>query len=672
MVDRLGRASGLFLNLFFSLTLPLFCLVFDLLRLAKKTNQFWEAYITSANNHSISHLPDFILAVEEEGKPIKILSLAFHPKKDIFASGHDNGTIWLWNWNSRTNNYVHTALSQPNRPLKAVKSLAFSPDGLKLASGSEDRTIRLWDLEYNGLVSAIKQVVFVTIPPIFDLIGLKTLKSKLYRLFHFWSNKSRRLGESVDMDTVNSIAFSPDGKYLISGGEDQTVRRWELASSKLVEELPGQYFGISSAAFDPHENGIWIAAGSWDNTVRLWNRSPKQVKPTIPQVDKNNDHDDSVMSVAYSPKSNMLASASWDKKVRLWKLDSPDQPEFYKVLKGHESRVWSVAFSPNGKILASSGTNNTDRGDPTEQDNKVRLWKIGNLEQDPIILDDAKNGVSSVAFSPNGEILAAGVWGNKDKCEDTVLLWDLSQVDESDWKEKKLKEKARSLKGHHKGSVTSVNFVENETLATCGDDGTINLWCLVDWQQKPPEEFKCILLGRHDDRVYSVAYSHEKQILASSSNDKTIKLWNLKDFDWEHRQLKRESIVLPGHLWWVGSVAFNKSGETLASASYDGTIRLWNLSSDSFLDWQKCEYKGNKPIVLRGHKQSVTSVVFITSNSGEELLASGSYDNTVRLWITSTEKLAKMVEEQVPRVLTEKEWERFIGSEMPYPYKTDS
>ncbi|MBD2445855.1 hypothetical protein H6G76_01545 [Nostoc sp. FACHB-152] len=602
-------------------------------------NQSWEDYANSDDDFLINLLSGFTVLRVVEGEKLKeVLSLAFDPQKNRFVSGHNDGTIWLWNWNSHSCNYEHTPLSSPHN--EAVKSLAFSPDGKKLASGSADRTIRLWNLDDQDK----------------DLLP-------------------DMLGQGVDLDTVNSVAFLPDGKHLISGGEDQKVRLWNVEDFKLIEELPGQYFGISSVAFALNKK--WIAAGSWDNTVRLWNLLPSVTEPKEIQAQTKRTHEDNVMSVAYNSEQKMLASASWDKKVQLWTLNSFDEPQFHKTLIGHNDYVWSVTFSQDGKLLASSGTKN---------DKTVRLWNLENLDGSPIILTDEKikDGISSVAFSPDCKILAAGVWDDQeqknDTVYDTVFLWDLSQLDKNDWEQGKLKnQKVISLPGHGQ-SITSIAFLVDENkkiLATASNDSTIRLWDLsqLDWGKSSSNAKYCVLKG-HTKRVWSVAFHPTEKILASGSDDTNIRLWNLKDLDqlnWRDIDERtpeddyEKVVILSGyncHNYWVASVVFSHDGNTLASGSFDGTIRLWNIETASKpdFDWQQKEYKV-KPIVLRGHEQSVTSVVFITTNSGEKRLASGSYDNTVRLWITSTDRLAAMVKEQVPRILTAEERKRFIGSE---------
>ena len=196
---------------------------------------------------------------------------------------------------------------------------------------------------------------------------------------------------------VYSVSFSPDGITLASGSRDNTVRLWDVASrqQKAVLEHPW-LASVHSVSFSP--DGTTLASGS-RKTVRLWDVASGQQKAVL------EGHTDRVTSVSFSPDGTILASGSWDDTVWLWDVASGQQKA---VLEGHTSWVESVSFSPDGLTLASGS-----------EDDTIRLWDVA-TGQEKALLQGHTSMVNSVSFSPDGLTLASG-------SEDgTILLWDMS------------------------------------------------------------------------------------------------------------------------------------------------------------------------------------------------------------------------------------------------------
>ncbi|RKU17680.1 hypothetical protein C6501_03530 [Candidatus Poribacteria bacterium] len=245
-------------------------------------------------------------------------------------------------------------------------------------------------------------------------------------------------------------------------------------------------------------------------------------------------HTEGVLSVAFSPDGQMLASGSSDDTIRLWNVETGTE---LRELTGHTSYVNSVAFSPDGQMLASGSWDET-----------IRLW---NVETGTELrkLTGHTNDVNSVAFSPDGQMLASGSW------DETIRLWSVETGAE-----------LRKLTGHTEG-VWSVAFSpDGQMLASGSDDDTIRLWGVETGRELRE------LIG-HTERVRSVAFSPNGKTLASGSEDRTIRLWDVET----GRGLRK----LIGHTNNVNSVMFSPDGQMLASGSgsWDNTIRLWDIST---------------------------------------------------------------------------------------------
>jgi hypothetical protein len=218
---------------------------------------------------------------------------------------------------------------------------------------------------------------------------------------------------------VESVAWNRDGRFVATGSHDGTVKIWDAASGRVINTLAGHDNLVFSVAWSP--DGTRLASGSDDRTVKVWDPSSGRVLNTL-------SHDSFVFSVSWSPDGTHLASGSADDTVRLWESSSG---RFVNSLSGHDNSVLTVTWSPDGTRLASGSADRT-----------VRLWdpSSGRVLN---TLSGHNDLVRSVAWSPDGTRLASGSWGR------TVKLWEASSGRLLD-----------ILAGHDEGGFTEVERLD--------------------------------------------------------------------------------------------------------------------------------------------------------------------------------------------------------------------
>ncbi|MCT7994891.1 nSTAND1 domain-containing NTPase [Laspinema olomoucense] len=403
--------------------------------------------------------------------------------------------------------------------------------------------------------------------------------------------------------------------------EMQTASVLQLAYTvREVNRLEQHKNSVVSVTFS--NDGELIATASTDKTVKLFTADGRLVQTL-------NGHEKSVTRVAFSPDGQTIASTSTDGTIKLWQRDGT----LIRTLTGHSLGVTSASFSPDGQILASSS-----------QDRTIKLWNLQgqllrtiNTENAPILF---------VRFSPDGQTIASASLDN------TVKLWDING------------NAIATFTGHEQG-VTSVSFSpDGQTLASGSIDKTVKLWRRNGSQ--------IATLRGHTETVLGVSFSPDGTTVASASVDRTAKLWR------QDPQTKQwvESDTLQGHRDEVWGVSFSPDGQTIATASLDNTVKLWNsvprelpgfrqhtdevlvvafspngrvLASASkdntVMLWQR---NGNKIADLRGHQDDVWNLSF--SPDGE-LFATASADKTVKLWSKSKQDLMATLEGHQDRVL---------------------
>ena len=290
------------------------------------------------------------------GQPLRghddaVNSVAYSRDGHRLATASDDKTVRIWDADTGQ------PIGQPLRRDDPVWVVAFSPDGHRIASGGADNTVRLWDADTGQpigepLSSGQPGLAVTTVAFSPDGHRLAAGGGFDFAVHLFDTDSGQPAGQlSGHTGVVNSVAFSPYGRFIVTGSEDRTVRLWDAQTGQpLGAPFSGHQNAVTSVAFSP--DGHRIASGAFDDTVRVWDTITG--RPLI-------GHQDMVTRVAFSPDGHRVASASFDKTVRLW--DPQTHQPIGAPLTGHEDWVTCVVYSPDGHRLATASADKT-----------VRIW----------------------------------------------------------------------------------------------------------------------------------------------------------------------------------------------------------------------------------------------------------------------------------------------------------
>ncbi len=445
--------------------------------------------------------------------------VAFSPDGNWLATASENGQAQVWD--IKTGQPVGPAL--PHR--HAVHHVAFSPDGVLLATSSWGDGLKIWEAGTGKPIACLLKDKFVE-SAAFSPDGKFIVGATNGNQIKLMAVRTGKEGPALleHKRELNWVAFSRDGKKVVTASWDGTAQVWDARSGQAIgARLVHDGNGVTWAEFSP--DGTRVVTAGWDARARLWDAS------TGKQILSFAGHRSHLRQASFSPDGQMLATASEDGTARVWESATG------RLVLGplrHKSVVWRAVFNPDGSLLATAS-----------RDGTAQLWdaKTGQA----VALYRHQRAIRHLDFSRDGAQLAVA-------SEDgTVRLWQVVRPEK------------KPVLVQHRLDLHAAHFSrDGKRLVTAGRDRTARVW-----NSETGEPVSAVI--QHGEEIRNARFSPDGRWVVTASADRTARVWDAVTG-------KAMGPPLP-HQEEVRHAEFSPDGQWVVTASLDRSARICDAAS---------------------------------------------------------------------------------------------
>ncbi len=608
------------------------------------------------------------LLADLKGHNSDVISGQFSPDGKKIVTASWDSTAIVWDVASATIVWILKGHS------KVVYYAEFSPDGKKIITVSGDKTAKIWDVstgeilfDLSGEDGHTRELTYAQFSPVCadDSIGGKRIvTASKDGSAKIWDGANGNyLNEVRHSSDVNSVQFSPDGKFIVTASADTTTIMWNVETAKYRFEFNGHKRSVISAQFSP--DGKLLVTASLDSTAMLW-YVDKSID-SLRFITRLTGHQRELYSAEFSPDGKKIVTCSKGRNAKIWEATTG---KFERNLIGHKNQIMSAHFSPDSKTIVTASYDNTAKtwdaitarrlttlvgrtslthstqfspdGNFMVTSSDDRTAKIWDALTGKLIMSLNRHSgpVYYAEFSPDGKKIVTASW------DSTAVIWDGVSG-----------EPLYELVGH-KSKLFTARFSPacpqdpkgGRKIVTASADTSVRIWeagtgkmirelwgqtLPVYSVQFSPDGKKIITasaddtvriydaatgrfernIGRHGYEVMLAQFNPDGNSILTASRYKTATIWDAITGE--------PKVSLIGHNDFIWSAEISPDGKTIATASNDKTAKIWDAVTGIWI------------ADLKGHSEAVTSVHY--SKDGKKLVTT-SWDNTSKVWSLSSGK----------------------------------